>query len=521
MEPLNMSIDEDTGKPEVTTDINITGEEEKIFDTLLEVAKLNSLNTTIRVNGGWVRDKMLHKDSKDIDFALDDISGAEFAGMLSKHLYPGEKEKFGVIKANSEKSKHLETATLKVHGQFIDLVNLRCEEYADDSRVPEIKIGTPLQDALRRDLTINSMFYNINEKKIEDFTEKGIDDLREGIIRTPLEPLQTFLDDPLRILRTIRFATRFGFKIVDDIHEAIAQPGIKEALAKKVTFERIGRETDLMLSGENPEDSIEYFHRYQIFSHLLKFPSTCEPLQSEEAVNEYTFESLKICKILGKLFKEIKANTSFMGIEWLQGDQLKEFQRNLFYSAILVPFRSYEYSIKKGKKLKQEKVHSYVMYESLKQPNKSKNFAAGCLDNLDRLIELANQEHFNTLEIGLFVKQLGDLVHPTILLAICLESFGMYFHDPEAELEKEKIDEFVEKYQQFYAKMIEAKVNNAHKIKPLLNGKDLMTLYHIKGGAVLKILVEEVFKWQILNPDGTKDDLSEYMLSKKDEFINR
>jgi tRNA nucleotidyltransferase (CCA-adding enzyme) len=75
--------------------------------------------------------------------------------------------------------------------------------------VPDVKIGTPLEDALRRDLTINSLFYNINKKEVEDFTGKGIEDLKHGIIRTPLDPLQTFLDDPLRILRTIRFATRF------------------------------------------------------------------------------------------------------------------------------------------------------------------------------------------------------------------------------------------------------------------------------------------------------------------------
>lgn len=163
---------------QVTTDISINPEEEKIFESLLEVRDLNSLSTIIRVNGGWVRDKMLHRESKDIDFALDDISGAEFAKVLSKHLYPEEKEKFGIIKANAEKSKHLETATMKVHDTMIDLVNLRSEEYAEDSRVPEIKMGTAEEDAFRRDLTINAMFYNINEKKIEDFTQKGIDDLR-------------------------------------------------------------------------------------------------------------------------------------------------------------------------------------------------------------------------------------------------------------------------------------------------------------------------------------------------------
>ena len=68
------------------------------------------------------------------------------------------------------------------------------------------------------------MFFNINDEKIEDWTEQGINDLRNGLIRTPLEPLQTFLDDPLRVLRTIRFANRFGFQIVPEIIEAARNP---------------------------------------------------------------------------------------------------------------------------------------------------------------------------------------------------------------------------------------------------------------------------------------------------------
>ena len=110
--------------------------------------------------------------------------------MLSDKLYPdAQKKKFGVIKSCSEKSKHLETATIRVHGVFIDLVNLRSEKYTEDSRVPVIEIGTPEEDAFRRDLTINSMFYNINEDKVEDYTKLGETDLKEGIVRTPLEPL--------------------------------------------------------------------------------------------------------------------------------------------------------------------------------------------------------------------------------------------------------------------------------------------------------------------------------------------
>jgi tRNA nucleotidyltransferase (CCA-adding enzyme) len=100
----------------------------------------------------------------------------------------------------------LECAIIKVLGTYIDLVNLRSEEYGDDSRVPVIKIGTPEQDALRRDLTLNSLFFNINTMKVEDYTGTGISDLKEGIAKTPLHPLKTFVDDPLRVLRVIRFA---------------------------------------------------------------------------------------------------------------------------------------------------------------------------------------------------------------------------------------------------------------------------------------------------------------------------
>ena len=151
----------------------------------------------------------------DIDIALDNLHGEAFATHIQEEI-PGTKG-FGVIKKNSEKSKHLETATIQIHGRWIDLVNLRSEKYTEESRVPAIDIGTPAEDAYRRDLTINSLFYNINEGKLEDFTKQGLADIEDRIIRTPLEPLKTFLDDPLRLLRTVRFAVRFNFNILPEV----------------------------------------------------------------------------------------------------------------------------------------------------------------------------------------------------------------------------------------------------------------------------------------------------------------
>ena len=141
------------------------------------------------------------KESDDIDIALDDMLGEEFAALISKRLYKDQvaagqidpnavkKQGYAVIPSNNEMSKSLETAVITIQGELIEIVNLRSEESASGSGVHASKIGTPEEDALRRDLTLNSLFYNINENKIEDCTNHGLDDLKSKIIRTPLEPV--------------------------------------------------------------------------------------------------------------------------------------------------------------------------------------------------------------------------------------------------------------------------------------------------------------------------------------------
>ena len=102
-------------------------------------------------------------------------------------------------------------------GFEIDVVNLRTETYALDSRIPQIEIGTAEEDALRRDFTINSMFYNINEMKVEDLSGNGLSDMENKVIRTPIDPVITLQDDPLRIMRAVRFASRLSFEMDDGL----------------------------------------------------------------------------------------------------------------------------------------------------------------------------------------------------------------------------------------------------------------------------------------------------------------
>ena len=132
------------------------------------------LNVLIRIAGGWVRDKLLGMDSEDLDIALDTIKGEAFALHLQEFAQCQglEFSHVATISVNPEKSKHLETATAHILGKSIDFVHLRTETYNEDSRNPLVGFGTPLEDALRRDITINTLFYNIQTEEVEDFTQK-------------------------------------------------------------------------------------------------------------------------------------------------------------------------------------------------------------------------------------------------------------------------------------------------------------------------------------------------------------
>jgi tRNA nucleotidyltransferase (CCA-adding enzyme) len=218
-------------------DVVLTEEETELFSTLRKVVEDEKLGTTVRVAGGWVRDKLLGVGGKeDVDIALDNMAGNDFAMKLNDwHRKNGFKSfKIGLIQSNPEKSKHLETATVQLGRLSVDFVNLRTETYANDSRIPEMTFGTPLEDAMRRDLTINSLFYNIHTEAVEDFSGRGVADLIEGIIRTPLPALVTFQDDPLRVLRAVRFACRFQFDVSSDLLIAASDVTVKVALGTKV-----------------------------------------------------------------------------------------------------------------------------------------------------------------------------------------------------------------------------------------------------------------------------------------------
>ena len=162
--------------------------------------------------------------------------------------------------------------TAKIGPFSVDFVNLRTETYQQDSRIPKAVFGTPLEDALRRDLTINSLFYNIHSGKVEDFTEMGIHDIQHKLIRTPLPALVTLTDDPLRCLRAIRFACRLGFDFDQELASAVSQTVVLEALEIKISKERVLVELELMFELLSGVRAVVFLHQFKLLPFILALP---------------------------------------------------------------------------------------------------------------------------------------------------------------------------------------------------------------------------------------------------------
>jgi len=249
-----------------TTRITLSPRETQLRNLLLDVARFIDESKEIKENielrfaGGWVRDKLLNIESHDIDTAINVMTGDSFClkmkdyleneENLRKHsLEPEDIGSLHKILAKPEKSKHLETVTTKLFGFDLDFVNLRKETYSEDSRNPQMEFGTAIEDADRRDATINALFYNLHSDEVEDFVG-GLVDLKAQRIRTPMEPEQTFKDDPLRVLRLIRFASRLDFTIDAESEKWMSNATVMEALKLKISRERVGVEVEKMLKGK-------------------------------------------------------------------------------------------------------------------------------------------------------------------------------------------------------------------------------------------------------------------------------
>ena len=191
------------------------------------------------VIGGYVRDHFLHRPCTDIDVVVTG-SGIDVANALGRKIH----SRVSVF-------KNFGTAMLRYDGWEVEFVGARKESYRADSRKPIVENGTIQDDQLRRDFTINAMAFALNEASFGALVDPfdGMGDLERCIIRTPCDPDTTFSDDPLRMIRAIRFASQLGFDIAPDTFEAITRNRERIAI---VSHERITTEMNKILLSPAP-----------------------------------------------------------------------------------------------------------------------------------------------------------------------------------------------------------------------------------------------------------------------------
>ncbi len=227
-----------------------------VLKTVSEVAA--KLQKPAYVIGGWVRDLHLERPSSDIDIVVVG-SGVELAAMVA--------EQFG-RRRHLKVYKNFGTAMLNYQGYEIEFVGARKESYREDSRKPIVEDGTLKDDIHRRDFTINSLAISLNKQDYGTLVDLfgGLDDIKAGVIRTPLDPDVTYSDDPLRMMRAVRFAVQLDFEIEKNSFRAIQKNAHRLQI---VSIERVMDEFNKIMLSDTPGKGIKILRASGLLKHFF------------------------------------------------------------------------------------------------------------------------------------------------------------------------------------------------------------------------------------------------------------
>lgn len=238
----------------------INPSERKILEIISNTAQQLQMETY--AIGGYVRDRIIGRQSKDIDIVTIG-DGIALAQAVAQMLIP---------MPNVNVFQRFGTAMIRHKDLEIEFVGARKESYSIDSRKPSVSSGTLEDDQLRRDFTINSISISLNENNFGEIIDpfNGLQDIEKKIIRTPTNPERTFSDDPLRMMRAIRFASQLGFRIDDNTMQGIHDSSHR---LKIISRERISTELDKIILSNKP--SVGFLILYETKLLHQFFPELC------------------------------------------------------------------------------------------------------------------------------------------------------------------------------------------------------------------------------------------------------
>ncbi|MDC3229477.1 CCA tRNA nucleotidyltransferase [Flavobacteriaceae bacterium] len=464
--------------------IHTTALSKPIFKIVAEASSL--LNLESYVIGGYVRDFILNRtNSKDIDIVTIG-SGIDLAKKVSS-LIPSQ-PKVSIF-------KNYGTAMLKTDEIELEFVGARKESYKKTSRNPAIEEGTLEDDQNRRDFSINAMALSLNEYNFGELLDpfNGINDLNNKIIRTPLDPDITFNDDPLRMLRAIRFATQLQFRIEDQSFKSI------EKNAKRITIistERIVDELHKILASPKPSIGFAILNKVNLLTHIIPELSNLKGVDSIEGQHhkDNFWHTLEVLDNIAK-------STDNIWLRWaallhdIGKAPTKKFDKKIGWT-----FHGHEFV---GSKM------VYKLFKRLKMPlNEKMKFVQKMVFMSSRPIVIASDVTDSAVRRLVF--DAGD--HIEDLMTLC-----------EADIttkNPEKFKRYHQNFQRVRAKIVEVEErDHIRNFQPPISGEEIIKIFNLKPSKEIGI-IKDAIKEAILEGKIPNEYIpaKEFMLQKGKEL---
>ena len=457
-----------------------------IFSTISKIA--DQLNYPTYVVGGWVRDLLLDRKRKieDIDFVCIG-SGITLAKKISEEL--GEKAVLKVF-------KNFGTAMISYKGENYEFVGARKESYRRDSRKPIVEDGTLEDDQNRRDFTINAMALQLNSKEYGRFLDpfNGKDDLKKKIIKTPLNPNTTFDDDPLRMMRAIRFATQLNFTIDQETLDAIKKNAERLEI---ISQERITDELNKIILTTKPSIGFKLLFDTNLLHQF--FPDMCN-LQGVEKINNHLHKDNFYHTL--EVLDNISLNTDNIWLRWaailhdIAKPQTKKYEEGIGWT-----FHAHEYI---GSKMVKG------IFKRLKLPlNHKMEFVKKMVALHLRPIVLA-QEIVSDSAIRRLLFDAGDDIDH--LMTLC--DADITSKNPN------KVKKYLANFQLVRKKLkIVEEKDRVRNFQPPINGNEIMQIFNISSGkeiGQLKKLIKDAILDGVV--ENNKEDALTFLTDKAKEL---
>ncbi|KAI0543542.1 putative poly(A) polymerase [Xylaria curta] len=512
---------------------------EKLLRELLLECAQHFPGLEIWIAGGWVRDRLLGIPSSDVDLALSKVTGREFGKFLEKFSAEPEIEskyrskaddlgipvskftRFHVIERNANISRKLETVGGKLFGLDIDLVNLRKEVYDGQSRTPEMEFGTPEEDAFRRDATVNAMFFHIGNQEVVDLTGRGLKDLAARVMRTPLDPRQTFMDDPLRVLRFIRVGSKLGFALHSEATQCMKENEIRRALDTIITRDRVNIELFKMMRDANTAVAFQHIFESNLYipvflrldSSLIETLQTEFPILGLSTSPPWPMTWPRAYQLLAYLLKD----SSNLG----EMIQYEENVDHLWVMAAYAPIAG----------LRRNRLEQAVQEATaaLKFPTKISKVLDSALRNFDSILAIldtvATQSEKSSSRslVGMALRSWGatwntQVTYVMLAEAVYAPQISTASASPvcNSSMDKFLAGSLLERFSAFADFVWDQSLRDAHLQRPLLNGNEIQRLFGLqKGGKYLKSALDELMAWQFEHIDSQIEDAEAWLLGQQ------